>query len=145
MLLNSRAAGAYAAGPGDFVDDDIAREAARLAERGVQVAAGGHGQQSGIDIHWEIWSFARGGMSELDALETATISAARSLGMDSEIGSLEVGKLADLVILTGNPLENIQNTQTVETVVLGGRAYDAETLNEVVTGDRRRAPYWWED
>ncbi|WP_271077308.1 amidohydrolase family protein [Aurantiacibacter sp. MUD61] len=144
-ILRAATARRTTAPEGDFVDDDIAREAARLAERGVEVSAGGHGQQSGIDIHWEIWSFARGGMSPLQALETATIAPARSLGMASEIGSLEVGKLADLVILTGNPLENIQNTQTVETVVLGGRAYDAATLNEVVTGDRQRAPYWWED
>ncbi len=144
-ILRAQTARRTTAPEGDFVDDDIARESARLAERGVEVAAGGHGQQSGIDIHWEIWSFARGGMSPLQALETGTISAARSLGMDSEIGSLEVGKLADLVILTGNPLDNIQNTQTVETVVLGGRAYDATTLNETVTGNRQRAPYWWED
>ena len=130
---------------GDFVDDDIAREAKRLADLGVQVSAGGHGQQAGIAIHWEIWSFARGGMSNVEALATGTIAAARSLGMDSEIGSLETGKLADLVILTGNPLDNIRNTETVETVVLGGRAYDASTMNEVVTGDARRAPYFWED
>ncbi|WP_162199249.1 amidohydrolase family protein [Aurantiacibacter gangjinensis] len=129
----------------NFVDDDIARESRRLAQRGVEVAAGGHGQQSGIDMHWEIWSFARGGMSPVEALATGTISAARSLGMDSEIGSLEVGKLADLVILTGNPLDNIRNTETVETIVLGGRAYDATTMNEIVTGDAQRLPYWWED
>ena len=58
--------------------------------------------------------------------------------------SLEPGKLADLVILDGDPLENIRNTERVETVVLGGRAYDAATMNEIVTGDGERAPYWWE-
>ena len=144
-ILRAENARRTTAPEGDFVDDDIAREAARVAQRGVEVAAGGHGQQAGIDLHWEIWSFARGGMSPLDALETATIAAARSLGMAREIGSLEVGKLADLVILTGNPLDNIRHTETVETVVLGGRAYDAATLNEMVTGNRERLPYWWED
>jgi imidazolonepropionase-like amidohydrolase len=64
--------------------------------------------------------------------------------MDSEIGSLEPGKLADLVILDGNPLENIRNTERVVTVVINGRAYDALTMNEIVTGNDRRAPYWWE-
>ena len=128
----------------NFVDGEIAREAARLAERGVEVAIGAHGQQAGIAAHWEIWSFARGGMSNVDALATATIASARSLGMDSEIGSLEPGKLADLVILSGNPLENIRYTEQVETVVLGGRAYDAATMNEVATGDAQRLPYWWE-
>ena len=130
---------------GDFVDDDVAREAKKLSDRGVIVSIGAHGQQAGIAAHWEIWSFVRGGMTPLEALQTATISAARSLGMDSEIGSLETGKLADLVILAGNPLDNIRSTEQVETVVLGGRAYDARTLNETATGDARRAPYWWED
>ena len=64
--------------------------------------------------------------------------------MDREIGSLEPGKLADLVILDGNPLENIRNTERVATVVLDGRAFDAATMNEIVTGDAVRAPYWWE-
>ncbi|RJY08127.1 amidohydrolase family protein [Aurantiacibacter aquimixticola] len=144
-ILRAQNARRTTAPEGDFVDDDIAREAAKLAERGVEVSIGGHGQQAGIDAHWEMWSFARGGMTPLQVLEAATIAPARSLGMDAEIGSLEVGKLADMVILTGNPLENIRNTETVQTVVLGGRAYDAATLNEVVTGNTRRAPYWWED
>ncbi|RDC60848.1 Protein TolB [Alteripontixanthobacter maritimus] len=129
---------------GDFIDDDVAREAKKLADRGVKVSIGAHGQQAGIATHWEIWSFVRGGMSPLQALKTATIDSARSLGMDTEIGSLEVGKLADLVILDGDPLDNIRNTERVETVMLGGRAYDAATMNEIVTGDGKRAPYWWE-
>ncbi len=144
-ILRAETARRTTAPEGDFVDDDVAREAARLAERGVEVSIGAHGQQAGIAAHWEIWSFVRGGMSELEALQAATIVPARSLGMDSEIGSLEPGKLADLVILAGNPLENIRNTERVETVVLGGRAYDAATMNETVTGSYRRAPYWWED
>ncbi|WP_114521846.1 amidohydrolase family protein [Altererythrobacter sp. ZODW24] len=129
---------------GDFIDDDVAREAKKLADRGVEVSIGAHGQQAGIATHWEIWSFARGGMSPLEALQAATINPARSLGMDTEIGSLEPGKLADLVILDGDPLDNIRNTERVETVVIGGRAYDSATMNEVVTGDSTRAPYWWE-
>ena len=129
---------------GDFIDDDVAREAKKIADAGVLVSIGAHGQQAGIGTHWEIWSFVRGGMSPLEALQAATIVPARSLGMDREIGSLEPGKLADLVILDGDPLENIRNTERVDTVVLGGRAYDAATMNETVTGDSRRAPYWWE-
>ncbi len=129
---------------GDFIDDEVAREAKKLADRGVKVSIGAHGQQAGIATHWEIWSFVRGGMSPLEALQAATISPARSLGMDTEIGSLEPGKLADLVILDGDPLEDIRNTERVETVVIGGRAYDSTTMNEVVTGEFKRAAYWWE-
>ncbi|RPF71790.1 amidohydrolase family protein [Aurantiacibacter spongiae] len=129
---------------GDFIDDDVAREAKKLADRGVLVSIGAHGQQPGIAAHWEIWSFVRGGMTPMEALQAATIVPARSLGMDREIGSLEVGKLADLVIIDGDPLDNIRNTERVETVMVGGRAYDSATMNEVVTGDGERAPYWWE-
>ena len=143
-LLRAQTARRTTAPEGDFVDDDIAHEAKRLADRGVLVSIGAHGQQAGIDAHWEIWSFVRGGMTPLEALQAATIVPARSLGMDTEIGSLEVGKLADMVILSGDPLDNIRNTERVETVVLGGRAYDATTMNEVVTGDAERMPYWWE-
>ena len=127
-----------------FQDDDAAREAARLAERGVAVAIGGHGQQPGIDAHWELWSFARGGMSPVEALRAGTIEAARSLGMDRDIGSLEVGKLADLVVLTADPSQDIRNSDRIERVMLGGRLYDSATMNEVETGDARRLPYWWE-
>ncbi|GAB5349715.1 amidohydrolase family protein [Alteriqipengyuania sp. 357] len=129
---------------GDFIDDDVAREAKKVADAGVLVSIGAHGQQAGIGTHWEIWSFVRGGMSPLEALQAATIVPARSLGMDREIGSLEPGKLADLVIIDGDPLKNIRNTERVETVVLGGRAYDTATMNEQVTGSAERAPYWWE-
>jgi imidazolonepropionase-like amidohydrolase len=128
----------------DFVDDEAAREAKRLMERGVKVAIGPHGQQPGIDTHWEIWTFARGGMSNIEALNTATLMSAQSLGMDREIGSIEPGKLADMVILTGDPTVDIRATETVEHVILGGRVYEAATMNEIVTGDEERAPYWWE-
>ncbi|WOK37011.1 amidohydrolase family protein [Sphingomonas sp. C3-2] len=128
----------------DYVDDDNAREAKKLAERGVPVAIGGHGQEPGIAAHWELWSFVRGGMSPVQALRAGTIEAARSLGYDSQIGSLEPGKLADLVILDADPTQDIRNSDKVSKVMLGGRLYDAATLNEEVTGTRRRKPYYWE-
>ena len=143
-LLRAQTARRITAPESDFVDDEVAREAKKLADRGVEVSIGAHGQQPGIAAHWEIWSFVRGGMTPLEALQAATIVPARSLGMEREIGSLEPGKLADLVILESNPLEDIRNTERVETVVLGGRAFDARTGNETVTGDLRRRPYWWE-
>ncbi len=128
----------------DYVDDDSAREAHKLAKRGVKVSIGAHGQQAGIGPHWELWSFVRGGMSPVEALRAGTLASAQSLGMDADIGSLEVGKLADLVILDADPTANIRNSETVHRVMVGGRLYDPMTLNEVVTGDRKRAPYWWE-
>ncbi|MGI8943536.1 MAG: amidohydrolase family protein, partial [Qipengyuania sp.] len=101
-------------------------------------------QQSGIAAHWELWSSERGGMSPVEALRAGTIESARSLGMERDIGSLETGKLADLVILGADPSQDIRNSDDIERVMLGGRLYDARTMNEVETGDSRRLPYWWE-
>ena len=127
-----------------FVDDDNAREAKKLADAGVKVSIGGHGQQQGIDAHWEMWSFVRGGMTPTEALRAGTIVPAQSLGMDKDIGSIEKGKLADLIVLSADPTADIQNSDNIEQVMLGGRLYDAKTMNEVETGDAKRLPYWWE-
>jgi imidazolonepropionase-like amidohydrolase/Tol biopolymer transport system component len=127
-----------------FVDDNAAREAKKLAERGVKVSIGAHGQQAGIGAHWELWSFARGGMSPVAALKAGTITSAQSLGMAKDIGSIEVGKLADLVILSDDPSADIANSDNIEQVMLGGRLYDAATLNETGTGTATRQPYWWD-
>ncbi len=128
----------------DFIDDDVAREARKLADKGVKVSIGAHGQQAGIGPHWELWSFVRGGMSPVEALRAGTIVSAQSLGMATDIGSLEAGKLADLVILDADPTQDIRNSDKVARVMLGGRMYDAATMNEVETGTARRAAYWWE-
>ncbi len=127
-----------------FVDDNSAREAKKLAMRGVKVSIGAHGQQAGIGSHWELWSFVRGGMSPVEALRAGTIEPARSLGMDRDIGSIELGKLADLVVLDADPSADIRNSDDIAQVMLGGRLYDARTMNEVATGSETRRPYWWE-
>jgi len=119
--------------------------AKKLMEAGVPVSIGGHGQREGLASHWEMWSFARGGMSPLQALMTATTEPARHLGFDKDLGTLEKGKLADLVVLSDNPLDDIRHTDNVDHVMIGGRLYEASTMNEVVTGDSERLPYWWED
>jgi imidazolonepropionase-like amidohydrolase/Tol biopolymer transport system component len=128
----------------DYSDTWSAREARKLADRGIQVNIGAHGQQDGIGTHWEMWSFVKGGWTPLQALQAATISPARTLGLAKDLGSLESGKLADLVVLDANPLDNIRNSDKVAQVMLGGRLYDAATLNERVTGNRVRQAYWWE-
>ena len=128
----------------DYVDDDVAREAHKLAKRGVKVAIGAHGQQAGIGPHFEMWSFVRGGMTPIEALKAGTIASAQSLGMARDIGSLEVGKLADLVVLNADPTADIRNSDRVDRVMIGGRMYDAMTMNEVDTGTERRQAYWWE-
>ena len=128
----------------DYVDGQSASQALKLLERGVNVSIGAHGQEEGLAAHWELWSFARGGFTPLQALKVGTILPARKLGMEKDIGSLEVGKLADLVILDANPLENIRNSDKIASVMINGRLYDATTMKEIVTGNRIRAPYYWE-
>ena len=127
-----------------FVDDESAREAGKLAARGVQVSIGAHGQQPGLGAHWEMWSFVRGGWSPVQALRAGTIMPATSLGYAKDVGSLEVGKLADLVVLDADPTVDIRNTDKIHRVMLGGRLYDPLTMNEVGTGTRRSAPLWWQ-
>jgi imidazolonepropionase-like amidohydrolase/Tol biopolymer transport system component len=122
----------------------IAEGAVALAERGVRVNVGAHGQREGLAAHWEIWMLVQGGMSEMQALRAATWNGARYLGMHGHLGSLEPAKLADLIVLDRNPLEDIRNTESVSLTMVGGRLYDAATMNEVGNHPRPRAPMFWE-
>ena len=128
----------------DFNHILIARAAKQIMDAGGSVQVGAHGQLQGLGAHWELWMLQQGGMSNIEALRAATIDGARYLGMDGDIGSIETGKLADLVIMDRNPLENIRYSETISMVVLNGRVLDGKTLNEVVEGGRQRLPFWWE-
>lgn len=144
-LLRSQSVRREMAPDADYADAASAAVSKKLMEAGVPVSIGAHGQREGLAAHWEMWSFARGGMSNLQALQTATTEPARHLGFDKDIGSLEAGKLADLVILSDNPLDDIRNTDKIEHVMIGGRLYEADTMHEVITGDKKRLPYYWEE
>ena len=129
---------------GQYYDDRAARATKPLFDEGVMISIGGHGQREGLAAHWEMQSFQRGGYSPLEALTTATVNPARHLGMLDDIGTLEAGKLADMVILGSDPLEDIKNAEDVEHVIQGGRVYESDTMKEVITGDGGRGPYPWE-
>ena len=129
----------------DYRDDDAARAAKRLLEAGIVVNTGAHGQREGLATHWEMWSFARGGMSAMQVLSLATINPAKHLGMANDLGSIEVGKLADLVIMNSNPLENIRMTDDISHVMLNGRLYRATDLSEEVTGTDKLEPFWFSE
>jgi len=143
-VLNPRSVRRQKAPDEDYADQHAAREARRLADLGVSVHIGAHGQREGLGSHWDMWSLERGGFTPLQAIEAATIAPARQFGMDAEVGSLEAGKLADLVVINGNPLMDLRQSDRVEYVMINGRFYEAATLNEQMTGDRRREPYYWE-
>ncbi len=126
----------------DFNHILIAKGAKQLMDAGALVNMGAHGQIHGIGAHWEIWMMQQGGMTNMEALRTATLNPALTLGMDKDLGSIEAGKLADLVVLDRNPVENIRHTDTVRMVMINGRLYDHD-LNEIGTRERKRAPFWW--
>ncbi|WP_051504091.1 amidohydrolase family protein [Sphingomonas jaspsi] len=117
---------------------NVARMAKQVNDLGVPLSIGAHGQREGLGAHWDMWMFALGGMSNLDALKTGTINPARALGLDKDLGSLEAGKLADFVVLDDNPLENIRNSDHVAMTMQGGRLFDRNL--QIVAGQSAGSP-----
>ncbi len=127
----------------DFNHVLIGKGARQVQDAGGLVQLGAHGQMQGLGAHWELWMFQQGGMSNMEAIRCATINGAKYLGLDGELGSLEKGKLADLVVMDRNPLENIRNSDSVSLVMLNGRLYDAKTLDEIGNRPRPHPAFWW--
>jgi imidazolonepropionase-like amidohydrolase/Tol biopolymer transport system component len=143
-ILRPRSVRRVLAPNSDYYHTVSAATAKRLADRGVMVSIGAHGQREGLASHWEMWGFALGGMSSIEALRAATSTPAKALGFDADLGSLEVGKLADLVVIDADIVDDIFQSDKVEMVMLNGRLYDAATLNETVTGNRKTQAFYWQ-
>jgi len=122
----------------------VAKSCKKLEDAGVVVNLGAHGQLQGLGVHWELWLLHQGGMSNIQALRCATLNPAKTLGLDKEVGTLEKGKLADLIVLDKNPLDNIRNTESVRYTMVNGRLYDTETMNEIGSRKKARSKFYWE-
>ncbi len=123
---------------------EVARSCKALIDAGVKICVGGHGQLQGLGVHWEMWNLALGGFTNHEVLRAATIHGAEYIGMGKHLGSLEAGKLADLIVLDADPLTDIQNTQHVRYTMVNGRLFDTETMNEIGNREKPRSKFYWE-
>jgi len=129
----------------DWHHQEVARSAAAIQDAGGKVTLGGHGQLQGLGAHWELWALGGpGAMSAHEALRAATIDGANYLGMGADLGSIEVGKLADFVVLEKNPLEKIEHSDSIRQVVKGGVLYDASTMHRTWPNPASRGRFMWE-
>lgn len=143
--LQARAVRRQKAPEEDYWHNENAAIGKQLADAGVLVHTGAHGQREGLATHWELWMLEQGGMSPLEALAAATITPAKYLGLDRDLGSIAAGKLADLVVIDGDVLKDLGSSDRVTHVMLNGRLFVIPAMNEILTGDRVTTPLYWHD
>jgi imidazolonepropionase-like amidohydrolase len=121
----------------------IARGVRDIVRAGGIAGLGSHGQQDGIAAHWELWMLQSGEMTNMEALQIATIVGAEAIHYEQDLGSIEPGKLADLIVLNSNPLDDIRNSADLRYVMKGGELYDASTLDRIWPDPHPfPTPYW---
>jgi Tol biopolymer transport system component len=126
----------------DYSKDIMAQSIADLVALGGYSTVGSHGQEHGLGSHWDVWMMAKA-TGPMTALEVASLHGATFLGMEQDLGSITVGKLGDLMVLNGNPLENIRNTANIQYVMKGGTLYDAMSLDEIWPKIVKYGDYHW--
>jgi imidazolonepropionase-like amidohydrolase len=121
----------------------VAEGAAKVQRAGGRIGVGSHGQLQGLGYHWEMWMLASGGLAPLEVLRAATLHGAEALGLAQDLGSIEPGKLADLVVLSKDPLADIRNTNSVRYVMKNGQLFDGDTLDQLWPVERKLPSLWW--
>jgi Tol biopolymer transport system component/imidazolonepropionase-like amidohydrolase len=129
--------------PSGYLFPKIAASALAVKRAGGLVAIGAHGEVPGIGTHWEMEAHQMGGWTPAEILEAATINGARTIGREADLGSLEPGKLADLVVLDKDPRLDIANTRAIAWVMKDGRLYAGETLAETWPVYRPAPEFWF--
>lgn len=127
----------------EFAIEEAAEAAGQIQREGGLLGVGGHGELQGLGYHWEMWAYSMGGMSQAEVLRAATIDGAHIIGAPDDLGSIEVGKLADLVVLNSNPLSDIRNTEDIDHVIQNGRVFEGDTLNQVWPEQVEFETGWW--
>jgi len=127
----------------EFRIAEAAADALAIKRAGGLVGVGGHGEVQGLGYHWEMWALAMGGFTPMEVLEAATIDGARIMGYADDLGSLEEGKLADLVVLDRSPLDDIGNTNSVRWVMKNGELYEGDTLRRLWPTEWEPQRFWW--
>jgi Tol biopolymer transport system component/imidazolonepropionase-like amidohydrolase len=130
----------------EYIHPEIAAGAAKVVRAGGKACLGSHGQLQGIGAHWETWALASGGLTQHETLRAVTLHGAEAIGLDADVGSLAPGKLADILVLDRNPLEDIQNTISIRQVMKNGELYEAATLDQIWP-EKKPLPkqFWWDD
>jgi imidazolonepropionase-like amidohydrolase len=131
--------------PEEYGHAKFGKQVADIVRAGGKAALGSHGQLQGLGAHWETWNLAAGGLTPHETLRVVTLFGAEAIGLQQDVGSLEPGKLADLLVLDRNPLENIRNTNSIRYVMKNGELYEGDTLNMIWPEQRPLPkPFWWD-
>ncbi|HWA95055.1 MAG TPA: amidohydrolase family protein [Terracidiphilus sp.] len=128
----------------EYIFPQVAAQAAKILRAGGVVGLGGHGMMQGLQCHWEMWAMSAGGMTNLEVIRVATIDGAKAMGLADDLGSIEKGKLADLIVLNKNPLDDIHNTNTIRFVMKNGELFKGENLDQVWPVKTTMLEFWWE-
>lgn len=111
---------------------------------GGKVALGVHGAIQGLGAHWALWTYVEGGMRPHDALRAATIVGAEAIGHGRNFGSIEAGKLADLQVLEGDPIQDIRQSLSLRYVMINGRLHETGTMDELWPRSKPLGVQWWQ-